>query len=420
MFEVIYRLFEMAALVLCLHSLSGEKAKPDIYNVGFIAIELTFMQMIQDEIVSKQMYFVVYLLYFVYAYVKFNDTIKRTVLKCLLATLIICGLQIVFYVPMYFLSLFIPDETVIVLIINAAILLFFIITRKSKMYKQTMEFCASKDWILRICILLCATVVVYCMITIKQSSVIKIDIYILFSIFMIMFLTFLYRWQKSTYELERKEREIQITNLYNDAFKELIETTRRRQHDFQNQIDAIYGMHLTAKSLEELVEAQKEYCDKLVYENRYFKVLSCTSNSTLAGFIYTKFVKAEKSGIEVGYDISFTENTPITVYDLVEIIGILMDNAIEAMTDSSLPRKIIFDLKDYGGLDLTVKNPVSGITNNDILKFFESGYSTKGSGRGIGLSKVKEYQKKYQYNICVGIDRERECEWLKIQIVENI
>lgn len=420
MFEVIYRLFEMAALVLCLHSLSGEKAKPDIYNVGFIAIELTFMQMIQDEIVSKQMYFVVYLLYFVYAYVKFNDTIKRTVLKCLLAMSIAGSLQMVIYIPVSFLNYIIPSEEIIVLIINFLVFLIIFLTRNSDKYEKAAVFCASKDWIFRICLFLCIIVVGYCMFSLKQSHVIKIDIFILVSLLMAMFLIFLYRWQKSMYELERKEREMQITNLYNDAFKELIETTRRRQHDFQNQIDAIYGMHLTAKSLEELVEAQKEYCDKLVYENRYFKVLSCTSNSTLAGFIYTKFVKAEKSGIEVDYDISFTENTPITAYDLVEIIGILMDNAIEAMTDSPLPRKIIFDLKDYGGLDLMVKNPVSGITNNDILKFFESGYSTKGSGRGIGLSKIKEYQKKYQYNICVGIDRERECDWLKIQIVENI
>lgn len=67
MFEVIYRLLEMLALVLCLHSLSGEKVKLDIYNVGFIVIELTFMQMIRDEIVSKQLYFAVYLIYFVYA-----------------------------------------------------------------------------------------------------------------------------------------------------------------------------------------------------------------------------------------------------------------------------------------------------------------------------------------------------------------
>ena len=44
MFEVAYRLFEMAALVLCVHNLSGKKVKADIYNTGFIALQLTFMR----------------------------------------------------------------------------------------------------------------------------------------------------------------------------------------------------------------------------------------------------------------------------------------------------------------------------------------------------------------------------------------
>ena len=68
MLEITYRLFEMLALVVCLHSLNGEKLKIDVYNVGFVGIEMAFMQMIQEGIVSKGMYFVIYLIYFIYAY----------------------------------------------------------------------------------------------------------------------------------------------------------------------------------------------------------------------------------------------------------------------------------------------------------------------------------------------------------------
>lgn len=71
------------ALVVCLHSLNGEKLKIDVYNVGFVGIEMAFMQMIQEGIVSKGMYFVIYLIYFIYAYLKFGDSVKRTVSKML-------------------------------------------------------------------------------------------------------------------------------------------------------------------------------------------------------------------------------------------------------------------------------------------------------------------------------------------------
>lgn len=419
MFEVIYRLLEMLALVLCLHSLSGEKVKFDIYNAGFIVIELTFMQMIRDGIVSKQLYFAVYLIYFVYAYVKFKDTIQRTILKCLLTTFVMCGLQIVIYVPMYFASYYITDETVIVLIVNTLVFMFLFFTKKSNRYSKMVEFCASRDWILRICVAFCVLVAIYCMFTIKLGIPIKIDVFIIFTLFMLVAFVFVYRWQKSVYELENKEKEIQLANLYNDAFGDLITTIRRKQHDFHNHIDAIYSSHLTAKSLDELVAIQKEYCDNVVYQNRHSKVLGCVNNSTLAGFIYTKLLKAEQFGIDVEYDIAYRGNSNISVYNLVEIIGIFMDNAIEALVDSELPQKIIFSLNDYEGLDISVKNPVTNIANTDIEKFFEKEYTTKTSGSGIGLSKIKEFQKKYKYSIHTCIQKENNIEWIEFRVVEN-
>lgn len=420
MFEVIYRLFEMMALVVCLHSLSSAKIKLDIYNVGFIAIELTFMQMIQDGIVANQMYFAVYLIYFIYAFIKFRDTIQRTILKCLLVTIIIVSIQMIIYIPMSFLNYIMPNEGIIITLINIIMFLILFFTRCSGKYIKAVELCTRNDWILRICIGISIVIMIYCMFSLKKSEVIEVDIFILISLLMAMFGVFLYRWQQTTYEIERKERKIKITNLYNGAFEEMIDTMRRRQHDFHNQIDAVYSLHLTADSLENLIEAQKEYCDNLIYENRYSKVLSCTNNSTLAGFIYTKFAKAEQCGIEIEYDIAYTENTSISIYDLIEIIGNLMDNAIEAIIGSELSKKIFFELEDCNGLNLCVKNPVFKISNNDIEKFFENGYTTKGSGSGIGLSKIKEYQKKYKYNIYTQVISEKESEWIEFKIVEKM
>lgn len=420
MFEVIYRLLEMLALVLCLHSLSGEKVKLDIYNVGFIVIELTFMQMIRDEIVSKQLYFAVYLIYFVYAYVKFKDTIQRTILKCMLVIIINVCLQMIIYIPMSFINYIIPSESVIIVCINAVMLIILFLTRNNSKYTNVVELCAKKDWVSRMCLLLCIAIMVYCMFSIKISSVIEIDTFILISLFMSMFMIFLYRWQEFTYEMERKDREIKMTNLYNGVFEEMIETIRRRQHDFHNQIDAVYSLHLTSDSLEELVDAQREYCDNLIYENRYTKVLGCIHNSILSGFIYSKFTKAEQRGIEIEFNVSFTENTKISIHDLIEIIGIFIDNSIEAVAGSELIKKIVFELNDYKGLNLCVKNAVADISNKDIEKFFEKGYTTKESGRGIGLSKIKEYQKKYNYSIYARLVKQKEIEWLELKIIENM
>lgn len=418
MLEITYRLFEMLALVVCLHSLNGEKLKIDVYNVGFVGIEMAFMQMIQEGIVSKGMYFVIYLIYFIYAYLKFGDSVKRTVLKCLLVTLIIGALQILVYIPFSFFYYITPNESLIIMFINGAILLILFFTRNNKIFMSVVEIFAKRDWILKTSLTLCVIVLVYFMYSLKKSEVIEIDIFVLISIFMTMFLIFIYRWQKSTYELNRREQELQITNLYNGVFEEMIKTMRNKQHDFKNQIDAIYSSHLKAESMEELIEIQKKYCDNVLYQNRFSKVLSCTKNSILAGFIYTKFVEAENNGIEIQYEISYRDSNEIVIYDLVDIVGILLDNAIEAVTSTEVSKKIVFELSDAEGINLFVKNPVVNILNSEIQKFFERGYSTKEGERGIGLNKLMELQQKYKYDVYTHIENDNSMEWIVFNIIK--
>lgn len=394
------------------------KTKIDVYNVGFVGIEMAFMQMIQEGIVSKGMYFVIYLIYFIYAYLKFGDSVKRTVLKCLLVTLIIGALQILVYIPFSFFYYITPNESLIIMFINGAILLILFYTRNNKIFMSVVEIFAKRDWILKTSLTLCVIVLVYFMYSLKKSEVIEIDIFVLISIFMTMFLIFIYRWQKSTYELNRREQELQITNLYNGVFEEMIKTMRNKQHDFKNQIDAIYSSHLKAESMEELIEIQKKYCDNVLYQNRFSKVLSCTKNSILAGFIYTKFVEAENNGIEIQYEISYRDSNEIVIYDLVDIVGILLDNAIEAVTSTEVSKKIVFELSDAEGINLLVKNPVVNILNSEIQKFFERGYSTKEGERGIGLNKLMELQQKYKYDVYTHIENDNSTEWIVFNIIK--
>ena len=394
------------------------KTKNRRYNVGFVGIEMAFMQMIQEGIVSKGMYFVIYLIYFIYAYLKFGDSVKRTVLKCLLVTLIIGALQILVYIPLSFFYYITPNESLIIMFINGAILLILFFTRNNKIFMSVVEIFAKRDWILKTSLTLCVIVLVYFMYSLKKSEVIEIDIFVLISIFMTMFLIFIYRWQKSTYELNRREQELQITNLYNGVFEEMIKTMRNKQHDFKNQIDAIYSSHLKAESMEELIEIQKKYCDNVLYQNRFSKVLSCTKNSILAGFIYTKFVEAENNGIEIQYEISYRDSNEIVIYDLVDIVGILLDNAIEAVTSTEVSKKIVFELSDAEGINLLVKNPVVNILNSEIQKFFERGYSTKEGERGIGLNKLMELQQKYKYDVYTHIENDNSMEWIVFNIIK--
>lgn len=49
---------------------------------------------------------------------------------------------------------------------------------------------------------------------------------------------------------------------------------RNRQHEFQNHLTALQGMAYTCHTLEELVEMQNQYCDRIVVEKSGGRIIA--------------------------------------------------------------------------------------------------------------------------------------------------
>lgn len=230
-------------------------------------------------------------------------------------------------------------------------------------------------------------------------------------------LTVVYQWQRTRYECKQREKELKISNTYNDAIQKLIDIIRKRQHEFHNQIDALYGINMAVDNYDELVQLQREYSNKILKENEDSKILNCINSPILSGFVYSKIDKAREMGIDVNYDVLYKgDNEVISIYVLVEIIGILMDNAIEAVTaNDRMKKRIDFILRDDDKhLKVLVKNEAYNLTRNDIPKLFSSDSSSKGEGRGVGLKKIKDYQKQYGYSIVTNLENH----WITFEIAK--
>ncbi|MGY5339936.1 GHKL domain-containing protein [Levilactobacillus spicheri] len=75
---------------------------------------------------------------------------------------------------------------------------------------------------------------------------------------------------------------------------------------------------------------------------------------------------------------------------LLRVMGILLDNAIEAPLVGDLP-EIYCAILDYpDAVELAVANPVSVTNPPKINQFMQAGYTTKGQNHGLGLSTVNE------------------------------
>lgn len=91
-------------------------------------------------------------------------------------------------------------------------------------------------------------------------------------------------------------------------------------------------------------------------------------------------------------------------YDLIQVIGIFLDNAFEAVGNNAEEAQKLVDIKlkiDKSEISIIVENVGSYMTNEQIQKCFTKGFSTKGKERGLGLYNVKEIKEKYKAEVIV-------------------
>ncbi|WP_075860440.1 sensor histidine kinase [Carboxydothermus pertinax] len=189
---------------------------------------------------------------------------------------------------------------------------------------------------------------------------------------------------------------------YLNQIEELLRTLRLQRHNFNHELQVIYGL----LEVEAFREA-KEYIKKYLEEIAVTSVLIKTDKLEITALLQTKASLAESRKINFKVEVKTSlRELPLKVRDLNVILGNLIDNAFEAVEGMPLEqRKVEVELtKDLMGYVFIVKNYGLPIKPELIEKIFEPGFSTKGEGRGMGLYSVKKLVQKYNGNIQVKSD----------------
>ena len=115
--------------------------------------------------------------------------------------------------------------------------------------------------------------------------------------------------------------------------------------------------------------------------------------SEVKSLLYQKITELQKKGIDFQMEVMYpVEETCMKPLDLSRALGILLDNAIEAVEQVQGDISLVISAQTDGVhiiLDNTTDQDV------DISKIYEDGYSTKGSGRGTGLLSLRKIMEKY-------------------------
>lgn len=189
----------------------------------------------------------------------------------------------------------------------------------------------------------------------------------------------------TTQKLESEEE-------YNKTLHILHDNVRGFKHDFDNIVTTIGGYIKTndMKGLESYYSQLEEDCQKV--NNLYILNPDIINNPGIYNLLTTKYSEADEKGIKVNLTFLLDlNNLHMKIYDFARILGILLDNAIEAASECD--EKVLNidfrnDTKNNRNIIL-IENTYKD-KNVDINKIFDKGVSGKENHTGLGLWEIRQ------------------------------
>ena len=202
--------------------------------------------------------------------------------------------------------------------------------------------------------------------------------------------------QKSAYENKYNEVMEYVTR-----YEKIINEQGKKNHEYNNQL-------MVLKGYLDKPDRLKDYLELIIGEhktgqNYTVKQLGFLPDGGIKGLLYHKLNKMEEEAIKpyLYVDQSMQEMSEDvfdikTCQDITKILGVFIDNAIDASSKAET-KEVEIDFKvQKDCLIISVANTYDNKT--DVNKIGKKGYSTKGAGHGFGLSIVKDISK-YNHNI---------------------
>lgn len=184
----------------------------------------------------------------------------------------------------------------------------------------------------------------------------------------------------------RRERTISELQLSNGQMDALNLKLRAQRHDFLNHLQVVYSLLEMGESNE-----AADYLETIYNQLKSVSKVLRTRVTAFNALLQVKNAACEEKGIALEMDILSTlDGLTVPAWELCCIIGNLMDNAMDAvggMRDGRIWLNVRDDLHNFY---FTVRNNGAPVPEELRQSIFEPGVSTKGEGRGMGLSIVRQ------------------------------
>lgn len=201
-------------------------------------------------------------------------------------------------------------------------------------------------------------------------------------------------------KLETTERDLEGAHLTIQSLRALHDTVRTFKHDFDNMVNSIGGYVRT-----EDISGLTKYYEQLLLEchktnNLYSLSPDVINHPAIYNILAAKYYDADALNILIHLDIFLDLNeieNHMKIYEFTRILGILLDNSIEAAKQCE-DKKINVTFRKEETKHRLVIIIENTYTNKDVDtdKIFEKGISSKENKEncGLGLWKVREILKR--------------------------
>jgi signal transduction histidine kinase len=315
--------------------------------------------------------------------------IEKSIFLYILSMVLIIMIQIIILAPLYLIMGKIEYTFAYGMIVQTAGITIVLIMVKFIPINILFNYIEKKNQVFKI-ICIDIIVVVWMILTFSnvdfEGLIENIAIIIIFAMLvMIITIIFLRNGLKNL----NAEEQVRIYEQYLPIVDELVDELRAKQHDFDNHLLAIKMMIEMNKNSPDTINKVEAYIDEIDEDFKNSNLIKL-DNKVVAGFLYSKSKWAFSNNIEFNINIDYYDlRTSLKDYEVIEILSILLDNAIE--TDVQNNTIIINIKKENNRCVLEVLNKHPYLTAEQINVMFKKGYSTKNlQGRGLGLFKLRQ------------------------------
>ena len=215
---------------------------------------------------------------------------------------------------------------------------------------------------------------------------------LVFNLFVIIiYFVFIYNYLKTNNNYIKVYDKYNMTLNSLKEYEDILSRYRISNHENKNQLLTIRSMiknKKVASYIDEIVENKIKDNEKLMFDSMVIP------EGGLRGLIYSKMLLMKEKNIEfdlcVDKALKTTDLTVISddlMFNICSIVGVYLDNAIEAVKELK-EKYITIEIYLDDTLNIAITNNYEG--NIDLDSIDKVGYSTKGGSHGYGLSLANE------------------------------